>query len=116
MIFEAGLFFILLGTAVLMFFIKVPYREALMFVSCAIFLTLGFVLYADYDVAFNSSSSVSDGVTIINSNTTNYLIGDANDIYNQSGKYLALFFMIIGIVVGLISFIMFVNTNPKGNS
>lgn len=113
MIFEAGLFFVLLGTAVLLFFIKVPYREVLMFVSCAIFLTLGFVLYADYDVAFNSTSSVSDGVTVIQSNTTNYLIGDANETYNLSGKYLAVFFMIIGIVTGLVSFVMFTNTSDR---
>jgi len=85
-----------------------------MFVTCAIFLTLGFVIYADYDVAFTSSSSVSDGVTIIVSNTTNYLVGDATDNYNITAKYLALFFMIIGIIVGLISFIMFVSTKPRG--
>lgn len=87
-----------------------------MFVSCAIFLTLGFVLYADYDVAFNSSSIVSDGLTIIKSNTTNYLIGDATTTYNVSGKYLALFFMIIGIVIGLIAFVMFTSTKPRGNN
>lgn len=112
-IFEAGLFFILLGTAVLMFFIKVPFREALMFVSCAIFLTLGFVLYADYDVAFTNTSYVSDGVTLIVSNTTNYLIGNVDNEYNQSGKYLALFFMIIGIVIGTVSFLMFTSTKPR---
>ena len=113
MIFEGGLFFILLGTAVLLFFIKVPFREALMFVSCAIFLTLGFVLYADYDVAFTSTSIVSDGNTLISSNSTNYLIGDPTTTYNETAKYLALFFMIIGIIVGMISFLMFTNTGER---
>jgi len=114
MIFEGGLFFILLGTAVMMFFIKVPFKEVLLFVSCAIFLTLGFVLYADYDIAFTSSSLVFDGNTLISSNSTNYLIGDPTTDYNITAKYLALFFMIIGIVIGAISFLMFTSTKPRG--
>ena len=113
MIFQAGLFFVLLGTAILFFFVKLPFREVLMFVSCAIFLTLGFVLYSDYDIAFDSTSSVSDGTTIIQSNTTNYLIGDAQTTYNLEAKYLALFFMIIGMIVGAISFLMFTSTKPR---
>ena len=114
MIFQAGLLFVLLGTAIMMFFIKVPFKEVLMFVSCAIFIALGFILYADYDIAFDSTSSVSDGQTLIVSNTTNYLIGDARTDYNLEAKYLALFFMIIGIIIGAISFIMFTNTKPRG--
>jgi len=113
MIFDAGLFYSLLGIAFIVFFIKVPYRETLMFVSCVIFILLGTVLYSDVDVVFNSSSSVSDGLTTISGNHTAYIFGDSSDSYNQSSKILATFLIIIGIITGLISFVMLTNTNPE---
>lgn len=113
MYFDAGLFFILMGIGFLTFFLKVPYKEAFMFVSSAIFFTLGFVLFANYDIAFISYSSVSDGITVLTGNSTNYIIGDATDNFNDTSQYLATFLLIIGTVTGLVSFIMFVSTTPK---
>lgn len=112
-LFDAGLFFVLMGVAFIIFFLKVPYKEAFMFVSSAIFFTLGFVLFSNYDVAFISYSSVSDGVTVLTGNSTSYIIGDATDNFNDTSQYLATFLLIIGTVTGLVSFVMFTNTSPK---
>lgn len=110
---EAGLFFVLLGTAFMLFFIKTPYREGFMFVSCGIFLVLGTVIYSDADIPLTTFSSVNDGVTVINGNSTFYIVGDATNNYNESSKILAVFFIVIGIITGLIASVMFMST---GNS
>lgn len=115
MLFDGGLFFLMLGIAFTIFFIKVPYKEGFMFVSCAIFFTLGFVLYSNYDVAFISYSSVSDGSTVLTGNSTNYIIGDATDNYNDSSKYLGTFLLVMGTITGLVSFVMFTNTKPTNS-
>jgi hypothetical protein len=101
----------LLGIAFVLFFIKTPYREAFMFVSCAIFLTLSLVLFSDYDVTYLMYAAVDDGSTVITSNATHYIIGNPTIDFNDTSKFLATFLLVIGIVTGLVSFVMFIRTD-----
>ena len=119
MIFEAGIFFTLLGLAFLFFFIKVPYKEAFLFMSCVIFFVLGFMLYSDYIILFTTSESSLvtefNGTDITNTitsstNMTYNIFGTETITYNDNTKFLALILIVMGIVTGLISFVMFTRT------
>jgi|SRR3972149_1096822 len=119
MIFEAGIFFTLLGLAFLFFFIKVPYKEAFLFMSCVIFFVLGFMLYSDYNILFTTSESSLvtefNGTDITNTitsstNMTYNIFGTETITYNDNTKFLALILIIMGIVTGLVSFVMFTRT------
>lgn len=121
MSFEGGTFLGLLGIAILFFFIKTPYREGFLMLSCAIFLTLGFLLYSDNDISFviqsskilteNNGSMITNTITE-NTNQTFIMIGDYTNNYNVNSKILAVFLVITGIITGLISFVMFTRTDP----
>lgn len=122
MILEATVFFILIGLAVFFFFIKTPYREIFMFLSCAIFLILGMLLFSNNGVSFEiqtiRTATEFNGTLITNTISDNStqiynLIGEGPE-YNISSKYLAVFFIINAIVTGMISFVMFIKTdNPN---
>lgn len=134
MLFDAGVFFALLGLAILFFFLKVPYREIFMFLSCAIFLILGFMLFSDYDVTFTIQesetihsdkiyeelSSVDNPITLNSTETitksknqTYYVFGDETSNYNIPSKYVGVFLMLTSVITGMISFIMLTNTEPQ---
>lgn len=119
MIFEAGIFFTLLGLAFLFFFIKVPYKEAFLFMSCVIFFVLGFMLYSDYNILFtvseNSILTEFNGTDITNTITSNTnmtynIFGSETTTYNDNTKFLGLILIVLGIVTGLVSFVMFTRT------
>lgn len=106
--FEAGLFFILLGIAFIILVVKIPYRGFLYWLSAGIFIYLGVVIYNDNDIAFEVSTT--DGVNTINQ--TNYIIGQTIAGYNETAMPLAFFLVILGVIIGLIGFVMFAHP-PK---
>lgn len=118
---EATIFFTLLGLALWFFTIKTIYREAFMFLSCAIFLILGFMLYSNNGISFDienhrlmteyNGTIITNYITESSNQTYNLISGDTD--YNINSKYLAVFFVVAGIITGLISFVMFTKTDNK---
>lgn len=108
MLFEAGLFYTLLGIALVILLFKIPYREFLFFLSAAIFISLAFAIFTGNDIGFYEFTN--DGVNPINQ--TSYIIGTQNDDYNVNGMWLAFILGILGVIIALIGLAMWVNP-PK---
>lgn len=107
--FEAGLFYTLIGLALVILIFKIPYREFLFWLSGGIFLYLSFAVFSGNDVAFYSV--INDGVNIINQ--TNYIIGDNTNSFNTNGMMLAFILGVLGLVVSLIGLVLWVTFDPR---
>lgn len=95
MILEAGLFYTMLGLGIVLLIAKTPYRPLFQFVGCLLFMTVGMMLFMDYDVAFVTVTS--DGTNVINQ--TNYVIGTPSTDFNENSKWLAVVFLLMSIML-----------------
>ena len=95
MIFDGGLFFLMLGLGVLFLISSFKFGPIFQFVGGLIFVILAIIMFAGYDVAFETT--VTDGTNQINQ--TNYVIGDGVSSTESNGSWLAWIFMIIGMML-----------------
>jgi multisubunit Na+/H+ antiporter MnhB subunit len=107
--FEAGVFYTLLGIAFILLLYKFPYKEFLYWLSAGIFIYLGVVLFTSQTVVFKTS--VTDGTNVINQ--TNYIIGDPALAYNINAMPFAYMLVVLGVVVGFIGLVMFASPPKK---
>lgn len=93
MLFDGGLFFLMLGLGIMFLLASFKFGAVFQLISGIIFMSLAIVMFAGYDVAFETT--VTDGTNQINQ--TNYVIGNGTGP-NDNSSWLAWIFMIIGIM------------------
>lgn len=99
MIFDGGLFFLMLGLGILFLISSFKFGPIFQLVAGIIFMSLSIVMFAGYDVAFETT--VTDGSNQINQ--TNYVIGNG-ETTNENNNWLAWIFVIIAIMSFLLFF------------
>lgn len=104
---EFGLFFSLIGVAILFLFINVRYKHYFHIISVFLFLVLGSWFMMGSNVIM--TESITDGTTTWTS--TNYLIGDDTGVYNEVTPWLGLAFILGAIILGFVTFLSL--TDPK---
>jgi hypothetical protein len=109
MIFDSGLFVLLLGFGFMALLISFRVGELLKLLSVVCFFTLAIVMFADYDVAYIetfSGATSTDCPTATPCTTTKYLIQD-----NQG--WLAWIFMAFGLLSALLFFLEMIGFNDN---